>query len=33
MSTEEHPTLDRPTAVELARHVLQALDHIPAKIR
>ncbi|MBN9099323.1 MULTISPECIES: DUF6307 family protein [unclassified Pseudonocardia] len=28
-----HSTLDRATAVELARHVLQALDHIPEKIR
>ena len=29
----EHSTLDRSVALELARHVLYALDHIPEKIR
>lgn len=29
----EHSALDRPAAIELARHVLYALDHIPEKIR
>ena len=29
----EHSTLDRSAALELARHVLYALDHIPEKIR
>ena len=29
----EHSTLDRSAAIELARHVLYALDHIPEKIR
>ena len=29
----KHSTLDRPAAVELARHVLYALDHVPEKVR
>ena len=29
----EHSTLDRSVALEVARHVLYALDHIPEKIR
>ena len=29
----KHSTLDRSAALELARHVLYALDHIPEKVR
>lgn len=29
----EHSKLDRKTAVELARHVLQAIDRIPERVR
>ena len=29
----EHSELDHATAVALARHVLDALDHIPEKVR
>ena len=29
----QHSELDEKTAVELARHVLYAIDHIPEKVR
>jgi hypothetical protein len=29
----EHSPLDRSVALEIARHVLYALDHIPEKLR